>query len=133
MALALQLMCHQLRPQEQPQACPSLSLLLCPRGGVRHGVHGGEGREHHDDIGLVAGSLYNVRRQQQRDARSCGGSGDGGGGGSPTFGIGKVSCRPLHGVVGLTNRAGEIDGALWVLTGRNRPEGAMLPMDGDPL
>jgi len=70
MALALQLMRRRLRPQEQPQACPSLSLLLRPRGGVRRGIHGGEGREHDDDTGLVAGSLYNVRRQQQRDARS---------------------------------------------------------------
>jgi hypothetical protein len=39
----------------------------------------------------------------------------------------------LHGVVGLTNRVSEIDGAVWVFTGRNRHEGAMLPMDGNPL
>ena len=64
---------------------------------------------------------------------SWGGSGDGGGGDGPTFGVGKVGRRPLRGVVGLTNRVGEIDGALWVFTGRNQPEGAMLPMDGDPL
>jgi len=36
-------------------------------------------------------------------------------------------------VVGLADRVGEIDGALWVFTSRNRPEGAMLSMDGDPL
>ncbi len=101
---------------------------------MRCDVHGGEGREHDDhDIDLVAGSLCDVRRWQQQDTRSCGGSGDGGGGTSPTFGVGKVDRRPLHGVVGLADRVGEIDGALWVFTSLNRPEGAMLSMDGDPL
>ena len=114
-----------------------LSLLIRPRGGVRRNVQG-EGREHNDDIDLVAGSLCDVRRRrrQQQDAMSCGGSGDGGGGGNPTFGIGKVVCRPLHSVVGLADQVGEIDGALWVFTSRgNRPEGAMLllAMDSDPL
>jgi hypothetical protein len=111
-------------------------FLLCPCGGVRRGIHGGEGREHDDaDIDLVSGSLCNVRRRRQPEARSCGGSGDGGGGGSPTFGVGTVSCRPLHlhGVVGLADRVGEIDGASQVFTScRNRPEGAMLSMDGYP-
>jgi len=114
-----------------------LSLLIRPRGGVRRSVQG-EGREHDDDIDLVAGSLCDLRRRRQRqqDARSCGGSGDGGGGGSPTFGIGKVGCRPLHRVARLADQVGEIDGALWVFTSRgNRPEGAMLllSMDGDLL
>ena len=100
---------------------------------MRCGVHWGEGRGHNDDLDLVAGSLCDVRRRQQQDTRSCGGSGDGGEGSSPTFGIGKLGCRPLHGVVGLTDQVGEIDGALWVFTSRNRPEGAMLSMDGNPL
>jgi hypothetical protein len=100
---------------------------------VRCGINWGEGRGHDDDLDLVAGSLCDMRRRQQRDGMSWGGGGDGGGGDGPTFGVGKVGRQPLQGVVGLTNRVGEIDGALWVFTGRNRPEGAMLPMDGDPL
>jgi len=72
-------------------------FLLCPRGGVRRDVHGGEGREHDDaDIDLVSGSLCNVRRWRQPDARSCGGSGDGGGG-SPTFGVGMVEKKRAGG------------------------------------
>ena len=110
-----------------------LSPLLRPRGGVRCGVNWSKGRGHDDDLDLVAGNLCDMRHRQQQDAMSWGGGGNGGGGDSSTFGIGKVGCRPLHGVVGLTNRVGKIDGALWVFTGRNRPEGAMLPMDGDPL
>ena len=113
-----------------------LSPLLRPRGGVRCGVNWSEGRGRDDDLDLVAGNLCDMRRRQQRYAMSWGGGGNGGGGDGPTFGVGKVGCRPLHGVVGLTNQVGEIDGALWVFTSRgNRPEGAMLllAMNSDPL
>ena len=81
----------------------------------------------------AVGILCNMRRRRQQDAMSWGGGGNGRGGDGPTFGIGKVGRRPHHSVVGLTNRVGEIDGALWFFTGRNRPEGAVLPIDGDPL
>ena len=30
---------------------------------------------------------------------------DGGGGGGPTFGVGKVGCRPLYSVVGLADQS----------------------------
>ena len=108
-----------------------LSPLLRPRGGVRCGVNRSEGRGHNDDLDLVAGSLCDMRRQQQRDTMSWGGGGNGGGGDGPTFGVGKVGHRPRHGVVGLTNRVGEIDGVLLVFTRWSRPEGAMLLIDGN--
>jgi hypothetical protein len=93
---------------------------------------GGGGRGHNDDLDLVAGSLCNVRCQQQQDTRSCGGS-DLGGGGSPTFGLGKVDLLPLHGNIGLANQVSEVDGALRFFTGQSRPEGAVLLMDRNPL
>jgi hypothetical protein len=115
------------------RSCGLLPLLLCPYGSGRHGIHGGEGRGHNDDLNLVANSFCNVRRRRQQDTKSCGGSGDRGGGGGLTFGIGKVGCQPLHGLVGLSDLVSEEDGALGVIPGWNRLKGAVLSKDCDPL
>ncbi len=94
---------------------------------------GGEDRGHNDDLDLIPRSLCNVRCWRQRDARSSGGScGNDRGCGRPPFGIGKVGRQPPHSVVGLADQGGEINGALQVFTCRNRPEDAVLSMDGDP-
>jgi hypothetical protein len=43
--------------QEQPEQRPS-SSFFCPCGSNWHGIHGGEGKGHTDDLNLVASSLF---------------------------------------------------------------------------
>jgi hypothetical protein len=36
-------------------------------------------------------------------------------------------------MVELADQVSEVDGAFWISTGQNQPEGAVLLMDGNPL
>jgi hypothetical protein len=133
MAVALQSMHCQMWPQQQLEQRHSSSSSLSLQRQEAQRPWGEGSRGHNDDLDLIAGSLCDVRCRQQQDARIFGDSGNCGGGGGLTFGAGKVGCRPLCGMVGLGNQVSEIYRALWVFTGQNRPEDAILSIDGDPL